>query len=104
MMKSERKSASPTSTWFGGTDGVPRALRVSESTTTILVNDVQSSSTDGATPIRVTSRMIESTWLRCPGTLTVTLPFFTVGDCGPVGSVGATGWVRGTVLKDVWTD
>ena len=43
-MKTERNSASPTSTWFGGTLWVPMALRTSDSTTTIFVNAVQSSS------------------------------------------------------------
>src|SRR5690348_2677089 len=95
MMNSDRNSASPISTWFGGMDGVPSALRVSDNTTTILVNEVQSRRTAGATPSTVTSRMICRTWLCCPGTLTVTLGSLgslgAVGDFGPLGVTDPTG-------------
>src|SRR3954451_10034036 len=80
------------------------ALRTSDSTTTIFVKAVHSSSTDGATPSRVTSRMIVTTWLGWPGTLTLTWPLVAVdapvparvagvagavGRAGPRGSAGA---------------
>src|SRR4051812_4206047 len=89
MTNSERNSASPTSTWFGGTDWVPMALRTRDSTTTILVNAVHMSRIAGATPSTVMSAMIETTWLGCPGTLTETDD--CVGAPGPVGLVGAFG-------------
>src|SRR4051812_28088549 len=85
MTNSERNSASPTSTWFGGTDWVPMALRTSDSTTTILVKAVHMRRMAGATPRTVMSAMIETTWLGCPGTLTET--------CGPVGALGPVGFV-----------
>src|SRR4051794_16342306 len=89
MTNSERKSASPTSTWFGGTDCVPIALRTSDSTTTIFVNAVHMSRIAGATPSTVISPMIETTWLGCPGTLTETAD--EAGVRGPVGFAGAVG-------------
>src|SRR3954452_4161443 len=89
MTNSERNSASPTSTWFGGTDWVPIALRTSDSTTTIFVNAVHMSRIAGATPSTVMSAMIETTWLGCPGTLTDTDGCF--GAPGPVGFAGAFG-------------
>src|SRR4051794_34045547 len=89
MTNSERNSASPTRTWFGGTDWVPIALRTSDSTTTIFVNAVHMSRIAGATPSTVMSAMIETTWLGCPGTLTETDGCF--GVPGPVGLEGAFG-------------
>src|SRR3954467_7777720 len=89
MTNSERNSASPTSTWFGGTDCVPMALRTRDSTTTIFVNAVHMSRIAGATPSTVMSAMIETTWLGCPGTLTDTAG--QAGFRGPVGLVGAVG-------------
>src|SRR4051794_29617426 len=89
MTNSERNSASPTSTWFGGTDWVPIALLTSDSTTTILVNAVHISRIAGATPSTVIRAMIETTWLGWPGTLTSTDP--CVGALGPVGFVGELG-------------
>ena len=47
----------PVSTWLGGEEGRPRAFRVSPRTTMILVNDVQSSSTEGATESTVIARI-----------------------------------------------
>src|SRR3954454_11717571 len=89
MTNSERNSASPTSTWFGGTDCVPMALRTSDSTTTIFVNAVHMSRIAGATPSTVMSAMIETTWLGWAGTLTDTDGCF--GVPGPVGLAGASG-------------
>src|SRR4051794_12042188 len=89
MTNSERNSASPTSTWFGGTDCVPMALRTRDSTTTIFVNAVHMSRIAGATPSTVMSAMIETTWLGWPGTFTDTDGW--VGACGPVGLAGASG-------------
>src|SRR3954470_11747041 len=89
MTNSERNSASPTSTWFGGTDCVPIALLTSDSTTTILVNAVHISRIAGATPSTVIRAMIDTTWLGWPGTLTSTDP--CVGALGPVGFVGELG-------------
>src|SRR3954470_17498231 len=86
MTNSERNSASPTSTWFGGTDCVPMALRTRDSTTTIFVNAVHMSRIAGATPSTVMSAMIETTWLGCPGTLTDTDGCF----CAP-GRFGLSG-------------
>src|SRR3954470_21227834 len=89
MTNSERNSASPTSTWFGGTDCVPMALRTRDSTTTIFVNAVHMSRIAGATPSTVMSAMIETTWLGCPGTFTET--WGSLGLVGPVGFAGAFG-------------
>ena len=63
ITNSDRNRASPISTWLGGTPWVPIALRVSDSTTTIFVNAVHSSSSDGATPITVTSTISWTTLL-----------------------------------------
>src|SRR4051812_18582391 len=89
MTNSERNSASPTSTWFGGTDCVPMALRTRDSTTTIFVNAVHMSRIAGATPSTVMSAMIETTWLGWPGTFTDTDGW--VGFPGPVGLAVAAG-------------
>src|SRR3954462_7483006 len=94
MTNSERNSASPTSTWFGGTDWVPIALLTSDSTTTIFVNAVHMSRIAGATPSTVISAMIETTWLGCSGTLTETDG--CLGAAGPVGFVGVLGPAAGT--------
>src|SRR4051812_36798132 len=93
MTNSDRNSASPTSTWFGGTLWVPMALRTSDSTTTIFVNAVQSSSTAGAIPSTVVSRMIWTIWLGCPGTLRLTVESVPALGAGPltVGPFGALG-------------
>src|SRR3954469_22418314 len=89
MTNSERNSANPTSTWFGGTDCVPIALLTSDSTTTIFVNAVHMSRIAGATPSTVISAMIETTWLGWPGTLTETDGWAGLrGAAGFVGPVG----------------
>jgi flagellar biosynthetic protein FliP len=58
-----RNSAIPVSTWLGGDDARPRALRVSDSTTSILVNEVTSSSADGAMDSTVIARIRVTAWL-----------------------------------------
>src|SRR5690242_8379422 len=89
-----RKSAMPVSTWLGGDVGRPSAFRVSPSTTMILVNDVQSSSRDGAIDSTVIARISVMELLGEPlPTLMFTLPApgttGAVGDTGSVGDVGA---------------
>src|SRR4051794_23982964 len=104
MTNSDRNSASPTSTWFGGTLCVPIALRTSDRTTTIFVNAVHISSTAGATPSTVTSRMIWTTWLGCPGTLRLTVesvPAFAAGPLGAFGPVGSGAAGRAATADDI---
>src|SRR5690242_4454190 len=91
MTNSDRNSASPTSTWLGGTLCVPMALRTSDRTTTIFVNAVHISRTAGATPSTVTSRMIWTTWLGCPGTLRLTVESPPALAAGPFGALGPAG-------------
>src|SRR3954451_22612301 len=97
-----RNSDSPASTWFGGTDCSPSALRVSDSTTKILVKLVTSSSSDGAmaSSVIASSNVTDELGL-LPPTCTVTVfePEFGVdvgpaGDEGPAGAFGAgrIGW------------
>src|SRR3954466_14845125 len=91
MTKRLRNRDSPASTWFGGTEFSPSAFRVSDRTTKILVKQVTSSSSDGATAstVMVSSRV--SDWLGfCPPTLTVTVPA-PLGALGPFGGAGALG-------------
>src|SRR3569833_1064164 len=87
-----RNSAIPVSTWFGGDCCRPSALRTSDSTTMILVNEVQSSSTDGATDSTVIARIrvIELLGLP-PPTETLTPPSPVAGAVGETGAVGAVG-------------
>ena len=73
MMNRLRNSDRPASTWFGGTDCSPSALRVSDSTTKILVKLVTSSSSDGAIASTVTSSSTVIDWLGLlPPILTLT--------------------------------
>ena len=77
MTKMLRKSASPASTWVGGVEPRPSALRVRPSTTKILVKLVIISSRAGATDSAVIARitMIDELGLPfVPGTVTVTVP------------------------------
>src|SRR5690349_15377004 len=105
MMNIDKNRASPIRTWFGGMDGVPSALRVRDSTTTILVNDVQSRRIAGAIPSTVTSRMICSTWLCWPGTLTVTLGSVGFrGELGPLGAMDPRGAVPAAARASVAGD
>ena len=48
MITNVNTSASPVSTGFGGNEAAPIADRTSESTTTMRTNDVESTSTNGA--------------------------------------------------------
>ena len=77
MMNRLRNSASPASTWFGGIVGRPSALRVSDSTTIILVKRCTAGAAPGATDSTVSSRMMLTVWLGLPtpgSRLTETLP------------------------------
>src|SRR4051794_40112314 len=94
ITNSVRNSAIPVSTWLGGDCCRPSALRTSDSTTMILVNDVHSSSTDGATDSTVIARIrvIELLGLPPPTeTLTPPSPAGAAGSTGAVGAVGAVG-------------
>src|SRR3954447_13529359 len=87
-----RNSAIPVSTWLGGDDGRPSAFRVRPSTTMILVNEVQSSSTDGATESTVIARISVIELLGEPSPIEMsTLP--SPGTTGATGAVGCTGAV-----------
>ena len=80
------------STWFGGDDGSPSAFRVSPSTTMILVNEVASSSTDGAIDSTVIARIRVIEVLGEPSPMEMsTPPSGTTGATGAVGSTGAVG-------------
>src|SRR3978361_465187 len=89
ITKIVRNSAIPGSTWLGGELCSPRALRVSDSTTSILVNEVTSSSADGAIDSTVIARIRVTAWLGLlpPTEMFTPLPAGT----GGVGGVGATG-------------
>src|SRR3954462_5036171 len=87
-----RNSAMPVSTVFGGDICMPSAFRVSDSTTMILVNDVVSSSTAGATESTVIARISVIEVLGLPPPTEMSTPS-TVGTTGAVGAVGAAGGV-----------
>src|ERR1700709_1670716 len=91
ITKIVRNSAIPVSAWFGGDDCRPSALRVSDSTTSILVNEVTSSSADGAIDSTVIAWIRVTAWLGLlpPTEMSTPLPLTT----GAVGAVGATGAV-----------
>src|ERR687890_1582194 len=91
MTNRVRNSAIPVRTWFGGDDGSPRAFRVRPSTTMILVNEVQSSSTDGATDSTVIARISVMEELGEPSPMEMSTPPSTAGTTGATGAVGATG-------------
>src|SRR3954466_2885088 len=83
MTNSVRNSAIPVSTWLGGDDGRPSAFLVSARTTMILVNEVASSSTDGAIDSTVIARMSVIALLGLPPpTLMLTVPSSTDGAVG----------------------
>src|SRR4051812_32712835 len=88
-----RNSAMPVSTWLGGDEGSPKAFRVSPSTTMILVNDVASSSTEGAIDSTVIARIRVMELLGEPlPTEMFTPPApLTAGAVGGVGAAGAVG-------------
>src|SRR3954447_21660861 len=86
-----RNSDKPASTWFGGTEFSPSALRVRDSTTKILVKLVTSNSSEGATVRTVIVRSSTSDWLGFwAPRLTVTVPGLAGAD-GAVGGFGAVG-------------
>ena len=93
MMNRLRNSDSPASTWFGGTVVRPSALRVSDSTTKILVKLVTINRTEGATDSTVTSSRMLTDWLGLVPRLTpmVSCGGETVGDAGADGATGAVG-------------
>src|SRR5471030_436169 len=96
MMNKLRNRASPASTWFGGIVGVPSAFRVSDSTTMILVNAVQSISSEGAIDSTVSSRMMLTVWLGLPmpgSRFTDTLPGLDVLVVPALGVPGRGGWL-----------
>src|SRR3954465_10043368 len=86
-----RNRAIPVRTWFGGDCCRPSALRTSDSTTMILVNDVQSSSTDGATESTVIARIRVIELLGLPPPTEMSTPPSDVGAAGSTGAVGAVG-------------
>src|SRR3954468_4707581 len=96
ITNSVRNSAMPVSTWFGGLCCRPSAFRVSPSTTMILVNEVASSSTDGATASTVTAMIRVIDVLGEPLPIEMSTPPSTAGTAGLVGAVGAVGAVGPT--------
>src|SRR3712207_8447039 len=91
MTNSVRNSAMPVSTVLGGDICMPSAFRVSESTTMILVNDVASSSTAGATESTVIARISVIEVLGLPPPIEMSTPPSTAGTTGAAGAVGSTG-------------
>src|SRR3954454_5437910 len=90
ITKMVRNSEKPTSTWFGGIDGVPSALRRKPSTIRIRVKPVIMISRDGPSVIRVNSaridRFVPGCWL---------LPGSGICRLGSAGCVGVAGGGRG---------
>src|SRR3954452_3687292 len=91
ITKIVRNSAMPVSTWFGGEDCRPSALRVSDSTTSILVNEVTSSSADGAIDSTVIARISVTAVLGLLPPTSMLTPPSTTGETGAAGAVGAVG-------------
>src|SRR5918997_1826791 len=91
MTNSVRNSAMPVSTVLGGDICMPSAFRVSDSTTMILVNEVASSSTAGATDSTVIARISVIDVLGLPLPTEMSTPPSTAGTVGAVGAVGAVG-------------
>src|SRR3954454_13775816 len=91
ITNSVRNRAMPVITWFGGDWTRPRAFRTSESTTTILVNEVHSSSTDGATESTVTARIRVIDVLGLSPPTEMSTPPATAGAVGAVGATGPFG-------------
>src|SRR3569833_4772959 len=91
ITKIVRNSARPVRTWFGGEVGRPRALRVSASTTRILVNEVTSSRADGAIDSTVIARIRVTAVLGLLPPTEMFTPLSTTGATGAVGAVGAVG-------------
>src|SRR5256885_14882514 len=100
MMNRLIKSASPASTWFGGTEVRPSAFRTIDRTTKIFVKLVHINSSAGATDSTVSASRMTIELLGLPfGPLTVTptvaspVPVELV--TGPTGGVGAAGTAGG---------
>src|SRR3954465_7572470 len=93
MTNRVRNRAIPVSTWFGGDVCRPNAFRVSPRTTMILVNEVASSSTDGAIDRTVIARMsvIDVLGVPSPTEMSMVPAPGTVGATGAVGVTGAVG-------------
>src|SRR6476661_9587466 len=93
ITNSVRNRAMPVSTWLGGDVGRPSAFRVRPRTTMILVNDVASSSTDGAMDSTVIARIsvIELLGEPSPTEMSTVPAPGTTGDTGAVGLTGAVG-------------
>src|SRR3954465_15873441 len=91
MTKIVRNSAIPVSPWFGGEAASPRGLRVSASTTRILVNEVTSSRADGAIESTVIARIRVTAVLGLLPPTEMSTPLSTTGATGAVGAVGAVG-------------
>src|ERR1700712_2745259 len=91
ITKIVRNRAIPVSTWFGGDVGRPSALRVSDSTTRILVNEVTSSRADGAIESTVIARIRVTAVLGLLPPTEMSTPLSTTGATGAVGAVGAVG-------------
>src|SRR3982751_2117041 len=96
MMNMLRNSARPASTWLGGTEVSPSALRVMLNTTKILVKLVHSNNNAGATERTVIAIIMTTALLGLPFVplmSTVTLPPGAVlpGAVGAVGAFGAVG-------------
>src|SRR3954467_7460570 len=92
MMKRVRNRASPAITWLGGMLVRPSALRVIPRTMKILVNDVQSSSSAGATESTVRPSMITRELAgRLPSGLVPLMLRLMLGLVGPPGFGGGVG-------------
>src|SRR3954452_13127208 len=93
MTNNVRNRAIPVRTWFGGDVWRPSALRVSPSTTMILVNEVASSSTDGAVDRDGIARLsvIELLGEPSPTEMSTVPAPGTTGATGVVGLTGAVG-------------
>src|SRR4051794_31515915 len=93
MMNRLRNSARPASTWLGGTPCSPRAFRVNDRTTKILVKLVVISRTAGTTDRSVTASRMTIELLGAPFTpLTATVTVSaTPGGTAGVGTKGAVG-------------
>src|SRR5919199_1257133 len=89
ITNSVRNRAMPVITWFGGDCCSPRALRTSDSTTTILVNEVHSRSTEGATDSTVIARIKVIDVLGLPPPTEMSTPPSPAGAAGLVGAAGA---------------
>src|SRR5947209_5167016 len=88
-----RNRAKPTTTWFGGMDCRPSALRVSDSTMTMRVKLVTIINRAGATASSVSAMMMVTLslgLLRAPPRLMLTAPGAT-GVAGVPGAAGAAG-------------